>query len=364
MTAGITQSLHVSGLFGEAALAQAIADGYVRRQEHPSLPYSILNYTEKCQWERAWDDVTRQCRGLIVDAAGQVIARPRQKLFNNGGDAGAARDQSKPAEVTDKMDGSLGICHPVPDGWAIATRGSFASEQAIHATAVLQDRYGGWQPPAGVTALFEIIYPANRIVLDYRGMDDLVLLGAVDIATGQDVPMGALSWPGPQAPIFDCGTLASALALPPRPNAEGVVVRILGTDVRVKLKQEDYIQLHRLITGLNARVVWERLGSGETEAGICEALPDEFHAWVSEVAAELFTEQARIVGAADAEHHRIASTLPSGWTRKDYALEAVKSPLRAWLFMLLDGRDPAERIWHTLRPSGERSLVAYGEDVA
>jgi putative RNA ligase len=36
-----------------------------------------------------------------------------------------------------------------------------------------------------MTVLVEIVYPANRIVLDYGGLDDLILLGAVDIATGR-----------------------------------------------------------------------------------------------------------------------------------------------------------------------------------
>jgi hypothetical protein len=32
--------------------------------------------------------------------------------------------------------------------------------------------------------------------------------------------------------------------------------------------------------------------------------------------------------------------------------------------MLLDGKDPSANIWRTLRPSGDRALVAHGEDVA
>jgi hypothetical protein len=49
--------------------------------------------------------------------------------------------------VTDKLDGSLGILYPTPDGHAIATRGAFVSEQALHATELWLDRYAGWLPP-------------------------------------------------------------------------------------------------------------------------------------------------------------------------------------------------------------------------
>lgn len=352
-------------LLNEQELAKAIEDGFVRRQVHPELPLTILNYTERCQYERAWTDVTRACRGLIVrDGTGEVVARPWAKFFNYGEHPEGSLDLSAPAEVTNKMDGSLGITYPAGDGWAIATRGSFASDQAVHATALLRDRYPDFTPPPGMTVLFEIVFPANRIVVDYGTMDDLVLLGAVDIATGEAVgPDWVPLWPGPVTETMSATTLAGALALPPRPGHEGVVVRMPGS-VMIKLKQDDYVALHRLITGMNARVVWERIGEGETAEQLCAGIPEEFWPWVREVGGELVREKNRVIDEATAEHERIVAALPEGWTRKDYALVASKSPNRAWLFNLLDGRDPSAGIWRTLKPSGERTLVAYSEDTA
>ena len=357
--------VRLGDLLSETDVAEAIEQGYVRCQVHPTLPLEILNYTERCQYERAWTDVTRTCRGLILHAqTREVLARPFGKFFNYGEHPEGSLDLSAPAEVTDKLDGSLGILYPVPDGWAVATRGSFTSEQAQHATAVLRERYPDFTPPPGMTVLAEVIYPANRIVVDYQDFDDLVLLGAVDIATGNAVgPDWVSGWDGPMAETMAARTLADALALPPRPGMEGVVVRF-DDGLMLKIKQDDYVALHRLITGMNARVVWERIGAGETAYQICEGIPEEFWPWVREVGGELIAEQNRIISEVTAEHQRIASSLPPGWTRKDYAMVASQSPLRAWLFMLLDGRDPSARIWRTLRPSGARSLVAHGEDVA
>jgi RNA ligase len=65
-----------------------------------------------------------------------------------------------------------------------------------------------------------------------------------------------------------------------------------------------------------------------------------------------------------AEHRAILAGLPQAWTRKDYALAAARSEFRPWLFLLLDGHDPAQRIWRTLRPSAERALVPASEDTA
>jgi RNA ligase len=335
------------------------------------MPLAILNYTERCQYERAWTHVTRTCRGLIVNTeTGAVVARPFEKFFNYSEHDEATLSLDEPVTITDKMDGSLGIIYRGTDGQlAVATRGSFTSEQAIHATTVLRDRYAaGFEPWAAAdefTHLVEIVYPGNRIVVDYGATDDLYYLGNVHIASGDTQgPAVGNGWPGPQATVFDGGTLADALAIEPRPGMEGIVVHYWHNDLRIKIKQDDYVILHRLITGMNARVVWERIGAGETAEDLCAGIPEEFWPWVREVGSELIREKNRIIDEAIAEHARVVADLPDGWTRKDYAMAVAQSPLRPWLFNLLDDRDPSEKIWRTLRPSGERSMTNYSEDTA
>jgi RNA ligase len=373
----VDAEVKLSDLLDEAALAETVAEGFVRRQVHPDQPLAILNYTERCVYERCWTPVTLACRGLIFNTdTGVIVARPFPKFFNYGEHDEAALSLTEPVAITDKMDGSLAIVYRGTGGLpAVATRGSFASEQAIHATAVLRSRYPDFEPLDGYTELFEIVYPANRIVLDYGATDDLFYLGSVRIADGRTFgpyPPGTgaangRGWTGPRARVFEGATLADALAMPPRPNAEGVVVHYHRTDVRVKIKQDDYVALHRLITGMNARVVWERIGEGETTEQICAAIPEEFWPWVREVGGELIREKNRVIDEATAEHARILALLAEAsrcWGRKEYAAEAVKSPSRPWLFNLLDQRDPSAGIWRTLKPSGERTLVAYSEDTA
>jgi RNA ligase len=364
-----------------------MTEGFVKQQTHPEFPnLHILNYTDKCTWEKHWNQVTRKCRGLIWDdETGEVLARPFEKFFNYGeidsltelvdAEDKGLLDFEAPVQTTDKMDGSLGILYPTPDGrWAIATRGSFASEQALWATQFFRDLYGDFRPAAGWTSLFEIIYPENRIVVDYKDMRDLVLLGSVSIDTGRSVgPHHSIGWQGPRAAVFKADTLAQALLLPPRPNAEGVVVLYLdgpSKGERLKIKQADYVQLHRLITGMNARVIWERMGEGEAAGDICCGVPEEFWPWIYEVANELSIEQQELFAAAVDSHYGILKQLQaeghteSNYERKDYAAHAVKSPHKAWLFMLLDGRDPLPAIWKTIKPSGERKLKYLSEDTA
>ncbi|MEO5876816.1 MAG: RNA ligase [Streptosporangiaceae bacterium] len=357
---------HLSELFDPDALRRAVSEGYVREQVHPALPYKIIGYTEKAQFERAWDEVTRQCRGLVVDADERVLARPYAKFFNYSEHPEGTFDLGARVIVADKMDGSLGILVPTPGGHEIATRGSFASDQARHATRVWQERYAATtEVVPGITYLFEIIYPANRIVVDYGSLDDLVLLGGVEICTGRPVAASELSWAGPTAATFDYPTLGEALAAPAREGAEGYVLRFPDHGhVMIKIKQDDYVALHRIITGLNARLVWEGLTGGRTVAEICDGLPDEFHDWVRGVAAGLTGRRDAILAEARAEHRRIVEALPQGWTRRDYAEVAGRSARRGWLFLLLDDRDPGARVWQTLRPSGDERPVNVPEDNA
>lgn len=354
-------------LFDRGLFDTMVDGGYVRVQQHPTLPLHIANYSEKAQYENVWNDVTLTCRGLIYDATGKVHARPYRKFFNYGDDVNTGPlDLHAPAIVTDKLDGSLGISYMTPDGPAIATRGSFASDQALHATEVLRSRYPDWTPAEGWTYLFEIVYPQNRIVVDYGELDDLILHGIVAVDTGAvHSALDVDNWPGPVVKAFAYESLAEALAADPRPNAEGLVVALNG-DTMVKVKQADYVALHRIITGLNARTVWEWLGDGKTIGDLCATIPDDFHGWVEDVANGLTTESEAIIAAAEAEHTRITGELPADFGRGDYARHAVKSDLRSYLFLLLDDkrRQARELAWRAVKPSGAWSMVNHSEAVA
>lgn len=344
----------LSDLFPLADLETALRERTVGARPHPTEPLTVLNYTDRCQYEPGlWNAVTRQCRGLIHDATGRVLARPFAKFFNHGQSEADALDLSAPALTTDKMDGSLGILYPIGNGYAVSTRGSFESEQAVHATAVWQARYAHVIPPAGWTMLFEIVFPENRIVLDYGDTDDLVLLGAVHIASGRSVgPTDPLlaAWPGPRTRVFAFATLAEALAADMRPNAEGLVVHLVGTEQRVKLKQADYVALHKIVTGLNDRVIWEHLAAGAPIEDLLAKLPDEFHPWVRTVATGLTAQVEAATVEVEAAYAAIALRLPVGFSRKEFAGLAVASSWRAELFNRLDGRSYQPSLWTRVRP--------------
>lgn len=348
--------VHVSQIFSVDEVKSAIEDGWVRVQTNEDDTLSIYNYTEVAQYKRYWNNVTLNCRGLILDNYMNIVARPWKKFFNFG-ERPLLFSTDDPVEVTDKKDGSLGILyqHPVTGDWKIATRGSFQSEQAIHATKIWNDKYSHRVASIdGLTVLFEIIYPSNRIVLDYDKLDDLVLLGSVQNKYGwyygPNETAGMINWPGLVTEVFEYKTTNDCFKVH-RPNAEGLVIRC-GSEM-VKLKQEDYVALHKLVTGLNERAVWERLKAGESCDSICSSLPDEFHNFVDETVEQLEQEFDDILGIAKLEYGAIISELPAGFSRKQFALMAVKCKNPSLLFNLLDNRPNDDTIWDMIRPRGD-----------
>jgi RNA ligase len=373
-TRGITMGgVHLHDVLDEAELTAALAANHVRVQTHPSEPLAIINYTELCAYSEAWNPTTLACRGLIYRTdTGRVVARGFNKFFNHGQAGAAEIPLHAPVHVTDKADGSLGIIYALPSGgWAVATRGSFASEQAIHATRILNTRYAEYRTLPWVTTLVEIVYPENRIVLDYAGLDDLILLGGVVTATGEvygpevfasDLPTrveGGKPWTGPVTARFTCPTFADALAMEPRENAEGIVVLDRATGAMVKLKQEDYVALHRIVTNLTARKIHEALMAGQSIADFTAPLPDEFHGWCREVAEGIETTVRVQRETMSASYHevvaQIVQTNPE-WTsddragRKEFAMVAAQHPDRWALFALLDGRDIGPELLKRAQP--------------
>lgn len=352
------------GLFTKDALLAELEAGWVRRQRHPDYSLWIYNYTESAQWMNHWNSVTLNCRGLILDDDFNLVARPWRKFFNFGQrDLEIAWDA--PVEVTDKLDGSLGILYPTPDGeYAIATRGSFASDQALHATELLATKYADFLVDrVGVhwlertTYLFEIIYPANRVVLNYGDMDDIVLLGGVDNQRGHyygPTYAGAqIAWPGPIAEVLEYKTFKDAISAPDR-GKEGIVIR--SGQKMLKLKEADYVELHRIVTNLSAKTVWQQLSEGKTLEGICEDIPDEWHDWVRKVGGGLVEEYSQTMQNAVDLFLAARCMLPEEWSRKDFAGLMQKpqfKPYSKYLFRLLDDKPISDVVWSSIKPRGD-----------
>ena len=375
--------MKLSDLLDKDKLNAHLSNGMVAIQHHPTLPLRIYNYTNRAAFEPAWGDGTIDyCRGLIVDADDNIVARPFKKFHN-------FQTQSIPETwlenlpktiptITKKMDGSLGIWYPdgTPEG-AIATRGSFTSDQAIWATTFWKSGMRGYVPEwAGEwTPLFEIIYPENRIVVDYKGQSALIVIAGIDIETGRDVPvamfLGTFHYHVvDQLYVNDLVTLQMISDMN-TPNEEGFVVAY-DNGLRVKIKFEDYKRLHRLITGVNPRVIWEMLRDGKSvdRAGLPENFLNWMDTWNAYLMSEFehrFTEAQYIFASRPIHvvHYPVEQSLKyhrAECARYFSASTEDKKHLLPILFALLDGKDPAPIIWKQIEPAGNDQRFKYSVD--
>ena len=362
----------------EADLEQAIEAGLISLRES-GTGLDIYNYTDRAMYTPgAWEsDAVRKCRGLIVNrSTGRIVARPWQKFFNHNQPEAGTLDLAAPVEVTDKLDGSLGILYLDVNGTPkVATRGSFHSDQAVWATTWLQEHPEVLPAPSllqHTTLLVEIIYPDNRIVVDYKGRETLVLLGAVDISTGDLLgpnDVRPVEWSGERAQVFPYRTLREALGSPPRVGQEGLCVRYLNAPRIVKIKQADYVLLHRLIFGLSRKTVWEYLYLTEepTFEGLVDGLPDEFLEWCENVWLEIKREVDNLELEASQRLAAIKKSLPADASRKDYSLEILKHKIYASLmFQLLDGKDIEKAALKYIRNNyqGSDKVIVRDESIA
>jgi len=127
-----------------------------------------------------------------------------------------------------------------------------------------------------------------------------------------------------------------------------------ATGHRVKIKYAEYVRLHRIVTGLNARAVWERLVAGTDPV---DGIPDEFHDWVAAVVSSLTTSVDAAAASVETAYADVVTTLPDGFERRDYAVAIAAHPLRPLLFLRLDARDYRKLLWDRI---ADWSLMVAG----
>jgi RNA ligase len=340
-------------------------DGLLYKQTHPTLPLTIWNYTEKVQYEMLWDEVTIACRGLVTDDSGEIIARPFPKFFNYEEviDKDVIPWDSDYVYVQEKMDGSLGILFNYKDEWILATRGSFTSDQAVKGLEILKSKYNLNRFLPNITYLCEIIYPENRIVVDY-GEEMITFLGATS-------PEREINW-GTTKALFRASGIASEdvvwTSMDPltedlfkryqnlnESGKEGFVIRFHPSGYRVKIKFEEYVRLHKIMTNFSTRNVWETLSNGEDILSSLVDVPDEFHAKIKVYVDEL-TSQFNTI---ENEYNWIFKTILNGLEahnvpkdkyRATFAQYALRYKHPAILFTMLDKRSYDKVIWDLIYP--------------
>ena len=331
-----------------------IERGYIKKQKHPTEDLYILNYTKQCQNEQVWTDETKMCRGLIVDSQHNIHALPFKKFFNF--EEYIQNEWIVPESsfiAYKKLDGSLGILYRIRGEYHIATRGSFTSEQAIHATKLLREKYGHVTFPDNVTILFEIIYPENRVVVDYGDQDELYILGGFDMQTGTDLLVNGNYQGIPVAPRMKDVADFRELTKEDNKKDEGYVI-VFATGERIKMKFKEYVRLHRLYTGLTKRKIWEAMKCGEDMEILKGSVEEEFADFVSRTEKEIRSAKSTIFKKALGKL-KIARRRNS---RKDQAMYIRKQEHAPLIFLMLDGKaqQVEKYLWDATYPAAEKAF--------
>lgn len=301
----------------------------------------LFDYTAKAQYAARWNFFERVSRGLIINCVtGEIVARPFDKFFNWF--EGGRKARGHIVTVTEKVDGSLGILFRANGNYRITTRGDFRSPQGAWATEFLNAHYELRDLGNEWTLLFEIVYPENRIVIDYQGRAALFLLAARNRFTGAYMPFfpdlyelgQKYNFPLPNVHSFNNLTeiLERTGTLPQ--EQEGYVVEFSDGE-RYKFKGDRYLELHKLISGLSFKHTLEAVQAGTLDY-IRAQIPDEYlaelNAWVEQIETVVATTKQNVQAAFDAAPQD---------SRKEFALwvQQHHKKLAPYLFAMMDHKD-------------------------
>jgi len=343
-------------------LNRMVEEKMLYKRKHPVYDLWVYKYSHACKRNEVWNEITLMSRGLVLDADYNIIARPMRKFFNFDE---LPKDQiasimTPPFQVTDKIDGSLGILVRYRNDYFIATQGSFDSDQAVWATNLLNTKYADkirTLDTDNYTYMFEIVYPDNRIVVDYGSFADLVYITKVDMRTGFE-PLLQDSVEIEMQP-FRCvrrfkeleGYSHLQLKQLNTPNKEGFVVQ--SEAGRMKIKFDKYLELHHIVNRMSPTAVWKIL-KNNTQDETRESLPEEIRPWWDRQVA-LFTNKVeeqytRLTSIINKMHDHLGCS----YTENDFVKlnHLINNPSDAELIYALEKRqdDVKLNILLKLRP--------------
>jgi T4 RnlA family RNA ligase len=275
--------------------------------------------------------------------------------------------------VNNKEDGSIASYIQLPNGKIIGkSKMGFDNEQAnginrIYRTRTDVKQFVDWCIDNNITAIFEYVSPANRIVLRYLE-EDLILLRMRDNSTGKHLnikdyldKIGTIRIAPFEDESDDLDSLIEVTAT--QVDKEGVIVQTedeFGKDFFFKLKTPWYMSLHGLLTNDLYR---EHIIVGY----ILDDKIDDILGQVPEDEMEVHERINKIISiikkAIDEKVEDIKKSyqvfLNMGSNRKEYALKYYKKePNFGYVMQMSKGVDPYELAKDWVREKTKRLIMA------
>ncbi|AGN30134.1 RnlA RNA ligase 1 and tail fiber attachment catalyst [Vibrio phage nt-1] len=213
-----------------------------------------------------------EARGIMFqldenDEMIRIVSRPMEKFFNLGENPFTMDlDLTTTVQLMDKADGSLISTYLTGDNFALKSKTSIYSEQAVAANRYIKhvDNRDLWEfcddcAAQNFTVNMEWCAPNNRIVLEYTE-PKLIILNIRDNETGQyvsfdDIPIGALTrikkWLVDEYDPMTAHVDDFVETLKAKKGIEGMILR-LASGQSVKIKTTWYVDLHAQKDSVNS----------------------------------------------------------------------------------------------------------------
>lgn len=328
-------------------------EGYLKANQLGGL--TLFDYTDRTALEWNWNFHTETARGLILDQAGKVIARPWRKFFslNERPDTSLQALPNEVPELSEKYDGSMIVVfyNPETNKWQACTRGSFDNKQSKVANKWLETRQSLFNKE--YTYMFELVAPWNRIVVHYAE-EDMILTGIIHTESGEDWTYAMVrKWGlehGLNSVHFETKPIADVDVDAPIVNQEGFVARF-SNGLRVKVKYTHYILIHQIVTLWSSKKIWDVIAKGEEPD--LSTLPEEFKIWFDQNKTKMHDDARKIQRELDV----IFDKTPIFSARQEYAKYYSQWPEYGKMLMhMLDGIDCKWDIWQLVRPKQAESF--------
>lgn len=282
--------------------------------------FAMLNYNT-LHTENKDNEIVRECRGLVLEITSspspfiRVVRRGFKRFFNfnepNLSHPDDINFSCKNNIVTEKMDGTLLLMSFYNNKWHIGTRRNFSLPESVldeketnslyhifstvlrvtyymdasmfyHAIESALDKSSPFKDKKhNVTLCFELCSKYNRIVVDYSSLNagKLYLLSIFENSSSDDSEYSmsevmdfvsllnqhmSISIPNVYTvqSLDDCLKTINSL-LPS--NHEGIVVRDMSNNNRMKFKTDDYLSLHKTIDKMTFKKALSLVKSGKAD---------------------------------------------------------------------------------------------------
>ncbi|MXZ58151.1 MAG: hypothetical protein F4Z16_06675 [Rhodothermaceae bacterium] len=362
--------LRRSNVIDGRVLDRLVDERKVRRKNHPQFP-DLAIYKYRAGYDFFADDpdtdIVAQCRGLVFDhRTDKIMANPPPKFFNHfNHPIGKLEELFKKSfyVVTEKLDGSCILLWNYRDVWHFSSLFSFESAQAQRALEIFEANYRYSSLCPYRTYVFEVIYPDNQVVINYRTDSRLVYLLSRHTRDGFECDDPPSDFDTPKN-YTDMGLPQLKREVLSGAAMEGFVVTFFPGEVvhdqghvdvlRIKYKTRWYFERAKLV----ARIKRD---------GLVKAL---FHYYLAKQQVPFIDSAAQSrVDFVEASVNRLCSAVTNAamnlygvdykrrrWlrTRKQQAKEIlslnVPVPLKSALFAALDRKEETVRfqVWKTL----------------